>query len=184
MFPLKCVNRWHKYETETECWYEVSYHLKSSPALPTRGTTSCHSLLPSPAVRASGCLSAAPLLLTQAPLDPRGSPNKSGHGTVALPYFLTSLPHTPQACRHRTSWKCIVGGGKMTAFISDLLTIFLKLWTWAISLTHKNTKYHSNSKSDSLQTLLYYGNSVNHQVRGGGTILPSSFIWCSKSSRV
>lgn len=65
-------------------------------------------------------------------------------------------PHTSQVCIHMDLLKMQLGRGKIIAFISELLKIFLKFWNWNILFSHKNAKYLSNSKSNSLHTLLYY----------------------------
>lgn len=52
--------------------------------------------------------------------------------------------------------KMQLGRGKIIAFISKLLKIFLKFQNGNILFSHKNAKNLSNSKSNSLHTLLYY----------------------------
>ena len=54
----------------------------------------------------------------------------------------------------------------MSGFILDLLKDLFSSWTQTISLSYHNAKCHSNSKLDSLSTLLFYGISINHQLKG------------------
>lgn len=158
------------YKTETECWWETLYH-------PWRPQDS-------PLQRDQRLL----FLLMAMYWDPLSEPQALS---------ISSLP-TSLDSQVVTQWKWVWNGPPL---LPNTLspnasmhrhTDLLQLQSWrekgwqAILLSHYNAKYHSSSSSDSLQTLLYYGKSVNHQLTGssGSTVFPSFFIWCSKPSMV
>ena len=138
---------------------------KELPRAPPKREHCLSQFLLSPAVRASGPV------CQQFPCSDTSVPGSTGCHQIKMdmegpsPTSYIPCAHTSQVCRHMDLLKMQLGRGKIIAFISELLKIFLKFRNWNILFSHKNAKCLSNSKSNSLHTLLFYSSCYTMDIQ-------------------